>query len=313
MTTVLITGGTGILGCALTEALVGRGDVVHTAQRRPPSRGAAGAEAHQLDVSDTAAVASLIGRVEPDLVLHLAAELMLGTGAAAPAAMRASNERGTANVLAAVMTQTKPAAVITASSERAYAPGTGRPLTEEHPLAGQGLYGETKAAADRLTRAAAADGLRATVLRLSNTYGPHDPVATRIVPSIVSSVIAGEPLRLRSASTARRDFLHVADAVTAYVAIADRLLHDPNAVSGRAFNVGTGVGHSVLQLAERAAAMAGEGLRIELPDAASEPPEEDRLLDASLITATVGWEPAITLDEGLAATLDAARAGLIAV
>lgn len=313
MTKVLITGGTGLLGSALTAAYVARGDAVHTAQRLSPAGGDLGAQHHVLDVGDGEAVARLLQRVAPDLVIHLAAELTLEGRASAPEAMRAVNVGGTANVLAAVAAQPQPAAIITASSERAYARGNGCLLTEDHPLEGQGIYGATKAEADRLTRAAAQRGLRASVLRLSNTYGPGDPITTRIVPSVMASVVAGQALQLRSAGRAKRDFLHVSDAVAAYLAVGDRLLHAPAGVSGLAFNVGTGVGHSVLELAERAASAAGLEVEVELPDGlCAESPGEDRVLDTSLIANVVGWTPLVSLDDGLDQTLAAARAALVA-
>ena len=309
MTTVLITGSTGLLGRALTAAHVARGDEVHTAQRRTPTGHPVGVTSHRVDVSDAAGLASLVQRVDPDLVLHLAGALRPEPGAAD---MTQTNVGGTANLLAALARQPAPAALVTASSERAYAPGNGQPLTERHPLAGRGLYGSTKAEADRLTREAGRDGLAAAVLRLSNTYGPDDPVTGRIVPSIVRSVATRAPLHLRSAGAAKRDFLHIADAVAAYLAVGERLLCAPQDVTGRAFNVGTGVGHSVLELVELAAVLAGVELTIDGSDPATGD-DEDRLLDAALIASVTGWVPTVALEDGLAAMLAAGRAGLVDV
>lgn len=314
MTRVLITGASGILGRALTAAYVARGAEVHTAQRRPVADAHAGSRHHALDVRDQAAVTALIAHAAPDLVIHLAGELTSDAEAAARASMRGINVGGTGNVLAAVARQPSPAAVITASSERAYGPSGGRILTEADALTGLDAYGATKAEADRMTRDAAAGGLRAAVLRLSNTYGPGDPNATRIVPCVTRSLVTGRPLRLRSPGMAQRDFLYIDDAAAAYLAVADRLLDQPEGVSGMAFNVGTGVGTTVLELAGCAAASAGAPLPVEpAAEPAGQIAVEHRVLDASLITKTTGWAPLVGLQDGLAETVAAARASLVTV
>ena len=81
--------------------------------------------------------------------------------------------------------------VVVASSARVYAGHSARPLREDDPLAQDGTYGASKAAADRITREAAAAGLTAATVRASNVYGPGDPAASRIVPEIMSCLVEG--------------------------------------------------------------------------------------------------------------------------
>lgn len=303
MATVLITGASGVLGRAVCDAYEARGDDVHRAFRSAEP----GEQSHRLDVTDGPGVSALVDRIAPDVVVHLAAESVVAHAAEHAAETHAVNVGGTHNVIAAL--RGTGALLLVASSERAYALGSSAPLRETDPLATSGAYAESKAQADSVARES---GLAAVSVRASNVYGPGDLRASRLVPSILTSVVDGVPLGMRTDGQPKRDFVYSADVAAAYVALTDALSVDRARLAGRAFNVGTGEGVAVHELARRAAAIAGTELVIERVPPAPDDVSEDRVLDCSQIRAETGWLPATSLDEGLAQTIAWARAALTA-
>lgn len=303
MATVLITGASGVLGRAIHSAYELRGDEVHVAQR-----GAEPSEcSHRLDVTDLAQVTAVVDRVAPDVVLHLASESVVAHAAEHKAATYAINIDGTLNVLQALFGSS--CVLLAASSERAYAPGSDGPISEDHPLTRNGTYGVSKAEADVAVRES---GLTASVVRSSNVFGPGDGHRSRLVPSVLHAIVDQVPLRMRTDGHPKRDFVYSADVAEAFLALTDGLLEGRPGVVGKAFNVGTGRGLAVRDLAERAARIAGVRLDIEYVDGAADDIGEDRVLDCARIASEVGWRPRTSLDEGLALTIAWARASLTA-
>lgn len=139
------------------------------------------------------------------------------------------------------------------------------------------------------------------VARLANVYDPGDLNFTRLVPDTMRSAYARRPLVLRSDGTIRRDYLYVADAVRAYLVLAERLTRHPEGVTGTAFDSGRGRPVAVLDLvaAVRRRFPGTPEPRIGHP-AAGEIPRQ--YLDSSRAKRLLEWQLAHGLDEGLAAT-----------
>ena len=144
--------------------------------------------------------------------------------------------------------RTGSARIVFASSDKAYGSSPELPYREDFPLRAAYPYDASKAAADTIARSYAhAYGLPLAVTRFANVYGGGDLNFSRLIPETVVAVLDGRAPVIRSDGSPERDFLHVDDAVSAYLAIAAAL--------------GDGRGRRGLQRRRRAAALGARGGR----------------------------------------------------
>ena len=226
-----------------------------------------------------------------DVVFHLAAQTIVAEAWRDPAATFEANVRLTWRVLDAAA----GARVVVASTDQVYGPAPPLPCPESAPLAPEGPYPASKAAADLLARNFGGD---VVVARLGNVYGPGDRHVSRLVPGAVTAVLEGRRPVIRGAGSAERDLLHVDDAADALVAPARE------GEVGEAYEVGTGESHSVRAVVGAVLRAAGSDLEPEVEGGA--PPGEGgrRALDVAKIEAATGWRPRIGLEDGLRRTLE---------
>ena len=210
--------------------------------------------------------------------------------------------RGAWNVFEACRRQ-GTAQVVFASSDKAYGASPELPYREDFPLRAAYPYDASKAAADIIARSyASAYGLPLAVTRFANVYGGGDLNFSRLVPETVVALLDGRRPVIRSDGSPERDFLHVDDAVSAYLAIADAL------DDGRC---GAGV-----QRRRRAPALGTRGGRADRrggrpdiePDfqgAGNPDGEIDRqFVDSTKLRELTGWRPRVELADGLRRTLE---------
>lgn len=306
---ILVTGATGIVGGWLVRRLLNLGGEVVVLLRDEPAR----AELFRSgDVNRVTRVRGdlengrLLERILVDygvrLVFHLAAQTQVVTAHREPLGTLEANVRGTYQLLDAVRRQARPPAIVVASSDKAYGASDTLPYTEDHPLAGGGIYDASKSAADLIATAYAADyGLSLAIARCGNIYGGGDLNWDRIVPGTIRSLLAGERPVLRSDGRPRRDYLYVDDAVSAYLRLAEAVISGD--VAGEAFNFGHNSPVSVLEIvAELGAILGRQDLDPVILDSAStEIP--DQYLDASKAAARLDWQPVFGLREGLTKTV----------
>jgi dTDP-glucose 4,6-dehydratase len=175
------------------------------------------------------------------------------------------------------------------------------PIDEQHPLHAQSPYAASKIGADKIAEAFHLSyGVPVTTLRPFNTYGPRQS-ARAVIPTILTQLLAGGVVALGNL-TPTRDFTFVTDTVDAFVRIADC----PAAV-GRVLNVGAGQEISIGDLVDRIETMLDRRAPVERDEERVRPPasEVERLCaDATLARELLGWEPQVTLDDGLAATAE---------
>jgi dTDP-L-rhamnose 4-epimerase len=293
---ILVTGGAGFIGGAVAASLDGRDvrvlDSLRADVHGPGSGGPDGVEVLVGDVTDAAAVAAALEGV--DVVVHQAAKVGLGVGFADAPDYVASNDLGTA-VLLAGMAAAGIGRLVLASSMVVYGEGayrssrgrvdvpprrredldagrfeprdpvTGEPLepdlvTEEAPLDPRNVYAATKVHQEHLAAAwARATGGRVAALRYHNVYGPGMPQNTPYagVASLFRSQLErGEAPTVLEDGGQRRDFVHVRDVAAANVAAVDWTGGQPPGTV-RAFNVGSGSVHTILDLAAALATAAG--------------------------------------------------------
>ena len=305
----LVTGGSGFIGSNLVDALLARGDQVTVIDdlstgRRENLAGAlaAGAELVELDVRDAQAVSEVTARARPEAVFHLAAQIDVRRSTADPAADARINVEGTINVLDAARQAGVPRVVNTSTGGAIYGEGRTLPAPEDHPAAPEAPYGLSKQCAEGycalFTRL---HGLSTVSLRYGNVYGPRqDPLGEAgVIAIFCGKLLDGGRPTVFGDGLQTRDYIYVSDVVEA------NLLAVASSATG-AFNIGTGVETSVLDLVQ---ALGEQATGDFAPDMAPERPGEVRhiALDSARAAAELGWEAQVSLLDGLARTLASLR------
>lgn len=311
--TVLVTGAQGFVGCWLTERLLGQGATVVALRRdfEPDSRFATeGIEQRcviaRADLLDYEGILRVLNEHSVSAVFHLAAQTIVGTANRSPLSTFETNVRGTWLLLEACravrVVGDAVEAVVVASSDKAYGDHEQLPYHEDAPLQPRYPYDTSKACADLIARSYAHTyDLPVAVTRLANVYGGGDVNWSRIVPGSARSLVAGERPVIRSDGSPERDYIHVDDAVEAYLAVASSL--DSPELRGRAWNAGSGTAVSAREVVDRLISVSGGDVEPDVQGAGNPQGEIHRqYLDSTAIEQELGWRPAVGLDEGLLRT-----------
>lgn len=316
----LVTGAHGFVASHLVGALLARGDEVRVLDRPDPRMADVGGprrsgldllglrnevELAEGDLRDAGAVAAAVAGC--DSVFHLAAQTIVGVARESPAETFEVNVRGAWNVFEACRAR-GVARTVFASSDKAYGSSPELPYREDFPLRAAYPYDASKAAADTIARSYAhAYGLPLAVTRFANVYGGGDLNFSRLIPETTIAVLDGRRPRIRSDGSPERDFLHVDDAVAAYLAIEAAL--DGEGAAGEAFNAGGERPHSVREVVEEIAAAAVTGIEPEYLGEGIPDGEIDRqYVDSTKLRDLTGWRPGVDLADGLRETLEWYRA-----
>jgi nucleoside-diphosphate-sugar epimerase len=244
------------------------------------------------DLADPAAAATAVRAADPDVVFSLAAGRAKGTAAERAATVQVNTSPWLVDAL-----PDRCRAVVRLGSSTEYAESR-HPLAEDAAVEPRGFFGATKAAGSILLQAAAAErGMRATVLRAFQVYGPGDH-ATRLVPVVLAAARTGGTVPL-PARLSRRDWVWVGDVVDACVRTAEQeALPD-----GTVLNIGTGVQTSTEELIATAERVTGRPIAT-APGAhpGRDWDTADWVADPSAARRLLGWQPTVDLAEGLACT-----------
>jgi NAD dependent epimerase/dehydratase len=307
---VFVTGSGGFIGSHLVDALVQAGAKVR-ALVRYTSRGSWG-NLEQLAPEVRNSLEVVLGDVRDaqfirnhvrgcDVIFHLAALIGIPYSYEASDSYIDTNLRGTLNILQAARELGVSRTVITSTSE-VYGTARYTPIDEGHPLQAQSPYSASKIAADKLAESYHLSfALPVVTVRPFNTYGPRQS-SRAVIPTIVSQLLAGaDTLHLGSVDPVR-DLLYVEDTVRGFLraGVAEQAV-------GQVINLGTGRGISIGDLARVIMGVVGREVPI-VEDAERVRPEasEVRLLVAKFELARniLGWEPQVTLAEGLQKVAD---------
>ncbi|MGE5281619.1 MAG: NAD-dependent epimerase/dehydratase family protein [Chloroflexota bacterium] len=316
MRRALVTGAHGFVASHLAARLLGDGVAVRILDRPDPRAADVGGtrrsaldllgirdevELAEGDLRDAEAVATAVAGC--DSVFHLAAQTIVGVARRSPRETFETNVRGAWNVFEACREHGVERTVF-ASSDKAYGTSPELPYREDFPLRASYPYDASKAAADIIARSYAhAYELPLAVTRFANIYGGGDLNFSRLIPETVVASLDGRPPAIRSDGSPERDFLHVDDAVSAYLAIVGAL--DEGQGRGEAFNAGGERPHSVREVVDLIAAAAGTGVQPEYLGAGTPDGEIDRqYVDSTKLRETTGWRPRVELADGLSHTLE---------
>ena len=310
----LVTGGAGFIGSHLVEALLDRGDEVavvddlSTGKRENLSGALArGADLHEIDIREGARLRDTIAAARPDIVFHLAAQMDVRKSIEDPAWDAGINVVGTINVLEASRLAGVSRVVNTSTGGAIYGEVDVMPTPESVPPRPMSAYGQSKFAAEGyVSLYQRLYGLSGVSLRLGNVYGPRqDPHGEAgVIAIFCGKLIAGERPRIFGDGRQTRDYAYVGDIVAANLAAA------AHPEGHGAYNVGTGVESSVLEVvaALREAGGIGEG-EFEPEFAPARSGELQRSsLDVTRARAELGFSAETDLVSGLRSTLEWARA-----
>lgn len=283
------------------RALAERGDEVHGLALEMPASPGNVVRWHVGDVRDAASLSAVLAASRPEAVFHLAGISSVGSAASDPTLACDTNVTATVGLLAAVARLrdddlADPVVLVVGSSEQYGAhPASEQPLTEaaeQRPLT---LYAATKCAQETFARQAARrDGLRVVCTRSFNHSGAGQSehfLLPALVRRALALPVAGGELRLGNL-TPVRDLSHVSDVVRAYIHLAER------GAPGEAYNVCSGVGHSVREMAEAVLRRVGVEARLVEDPALVRPVDVPILVgSAAKLRAATDWEPRRTLDD----------------
>lgn len=303
---VLVTGAGGFIGSHLTEKLVELGanvrafvhyDALGTWGWLDESSVQAEMEIVSGDICDRDSVRQAMkGR---ESIFHLAALIAIPYSYHAPLSYVRTNIEGTLNVLQAARELDVERVVHTSTSE-VYGTAKYVPIDEAHPLQGQSPYSASKIGADKLAESFHLSfGLPVVTVRPFNTFGPRQS-ARAVIPTIITQCITINRIRLGSLHPTR-DLNYVTNTVNGFLAAAA----SPN-IEGLTVNIGSGREIKIGDLAQLIAQLLGKKVAIESNEERVRPEksEVERLVaNNKLAYECLGWEPVVTLEDGLRQTI----------
>jgi len=297
-TSVLLTGGTGFLGTHLRNRFAAN-DVPVTLLVRPG--GSVTRRDNETVVQGDVTTLEGISLNGVDHVCHLAAQTDIETAIDDPVATWEVNATGTLNLLEAVR-KNDIDRFLFASTASVYGPPEYLPVDETHPMNPAEPYGASKLAADRLVHAYGQSyGLDVVVARLFNLFGPGQP-RYNVVGHIIEQALDGDVVELGNLSPSR-DFLYVADAVDALSTVLS------DGTRGEAYNVGSGTATRIGTLAEKICELVDE--EVEIVSRADRQRDDDVEIERHVADTTalrsLGWEPSVSMREGLLTTIKSFR------
>ncbi len=310
MATIVITGGAGFLGSHLCEAFLRRGDEVVAVDNLITGSMAnvghlvarEGFTFTNQDVSNDIVVSGPV-----DAVLHFASPASPVDYLELPIQTLKVGSLGTHNALG--LARAKGARFFLASTSEVYGDPEVHPQPETYwgnvnPIGPRGVYDEAKRFAEALTLAYhRTHDLEVRIVRIFNTYGPRMRADDgRVVSNFLVQALKGEPLTVYGDGTQTRSFCYVDDEVRGLLALLDGDHTGP-------INIGNEAEFTMMELVEQVLAVTGSSSSVEFRPLPVDDPKQRRP-DLTLARSLLGWEPTVTLSEGLTRTAAYFRATL---
>ncbi|MGB8166682.1 MAG: NAD-dependent epimerase/dehydratase family protein [Chthoniobacteraceae bacterium] len=304
MAKILTTGGYGFIGAAVAQALVNAGHEVHVLDKYDVP--VENCKHFHGSVLDQAAILEAMDRCE--YVIHMAAVLGVSNSTLNALECLDVNIFGTRNVLECAV-KSKIKKVLFASSSEVYGEPKIVPIPETAALAPVSEYGVSKVVGEEYCKAYFQRfGLPYSIVRLFNVYGERQR-DDFVMSVFINAALRGAPLNINGDGSQRRAFGHVEDAADGILKVlfSDKTTNDVVNIGNPAQAI------SIKELALKIVRATGqpESLIRQTPigseDRAPERDIQERLPDISKARATVGFEPRISLDEGIARIVAAKR------
>ncbi|MPM12888.1 dTDP-glucose 4,6-dehydratase 2 [bioreactor metagenome] len=320
---LLVTGGAGFIGSAVVRLAVARGHAVVNVDALTYAacldNVASVAQSplyafEQADIRDRAALDRVFAKHRPDAVMHLAAESHVDRSIDGPGDFIETNVTGTFNMLEAARKYWTEAGRPETfrfhhiSTDEVFGSLPNDPsikFTEDTPYDPRSPYSASKASSDHLVRAwHETYGLPVVLTNCSNNYGPfHFP--EKLVPVIILNALAGRPLPIYGDGSNIRDWLFVEDHADALLLVVEK------GALGRSYNIGGENERTNLELVRTLCAILDEkrpkaqGSYADQITFVTDRPGHDAryAIDPTRIRTELGWRPSVTVEEGLARTV----------
>jgi UDP-glucose 4-epimerase len=316
MPKALLTGGAGFIGSNVYDRFRQAGyevTVVDDLSSGKRSNLPADADLRIADVGSPE-VAELIRQNAFDVIAHFAAQIDVRRSVVDPGFDARVNILGILNLLEAIRARpegSRPRFIFASTGGALYGDAMSLPTAETAPTNPDAPYGIAKLASEYyIAYYGRIWGLDAITLRFGNVYGPRqDPHGDAgVIAIFCGRLLAGKPLTIFGTGKQTRDYVFVEDVAEAFFMAATAKMPPAGPIEGRAFNVGTAVETSVLDVARILSKAAGVEPKIEFA-------EERRgelmrsLLDPSRAQKTLGWKAKVGIEEGLRRTFAWAAKG----
>ena len=303
----LVTGGAGFIGSHVADLFIHEGyevEIIDDLSSGNRSNLPETAKFHEVSIASPDA-ARIVREGAFDVVVHLAAQIDVRKSVADPIFDATTNIIGTLNILEAIRASGRRTRIaFTSTGGAIYGDFNTPPNVETFVKDPESPYAISKLSAEYyLAYYGRVHGIEHVALRFGNVYGPRqDPHGEAgVVAIFCSRILEGKPLTIFGDGLQTRDYVYVGDVARAVFLGVTGKLPEAERVDARAFNVGTGIGTSVVELARLLQEAAGSNADIVF--APKRPGEQqESFLDASKARALLGWEPNVTLAEGLAKT-----------
>lgn len=302
---ILVTGGAGFIGSHVVEAYLAAGHDVAVVDNLATGRRSnvpAGAVLHEVDIH-AREVESIFAGFQPEVVNHLAAQASVKLSNLDPVFDLEVNGGGTARIAMLAAAHGARKVIYSSTGGALYGDPERLPVDESHPIRATSPYGTSKRVGEMyLEFVARTTGIDYTILRYANAYGPRqDPFGEAGVVAIFTGrMLNGEQCTIDGDGEQQKDYLYVSDIARANVLALDK-------AGGEAMNIGTGRGTSVNEIFRALQDATGDTT----PPAFGPPrPGDVRQiwLDSSRARDILGWEPQVSLEEGIRQTVDWFRA-----
>lgn len=306
---VLVLGGLGFIGANLSRRLAEetrRVTVLTRSIARHQSTAdalsAIGVRVVEGELADPTVTAGAVE--DQDAIINLAGESGAVRSMEAPLADLDGNCRANLVLLEAMRHGSPKAKLVFVGSRLQYGKPDRMPVREDDPRVALCVHAIHKNTIEEYLRVyAQLFGLRYTVARVTNPYGPGQPagrLAYGVVNRLIHLALSDQPLPIYGDGLQQRDYVYVDDVVSALMQLADAPQSD-----GRAYNVASGSGTPLIAMARAIISAAGGGrLAFEpWPPLAEQIETGDFVADVSRIDREIGWRPSTTLADGLGRTV----------
>ena len=310
---LLVTGGAGFIGSAFVRLVLGSGraselvnlDKLTYAGNLENLLPIANDSRYRFvhgDICDARLVNDLVAELQPDAIVHFAAESHVDRSILSPEPVFETNLRGTFTLLEAARSNKTPRFLHVSTDEVYGSIDAPHEADEHYPLRASSPYSASKAGSDLLALSYFITyQLPVTVTRASNNYGPYQ-FPEKLIPLMISNAIADQPLPIYGDGMQVRDWLYVDDHCRAILAAIE------HGRPGEVYNIGGSRSLANVDVVKMMLALLGkpESLMVTVRDR----PGHDRryALSSEKLMRETGWEAQMAFEQGLQATIDWYRA-----